>query len=89
VTEGVRQLLEDLDGAKPIWFTGGHVRVDLPSVLQHVEDIRAANPPGPLVSAAEAIEDALRNAQPVPLTDQVRLPREEVQHLAAMLRAAQ
>ena len=89
MTAAVGKLLEELDGAKPIWFTGGHVRVDLPSVLQHVADIREGTPPGPLVSAAEAIEHAMRNAQPVPLTDQVRLPREEVDRLAAMLRAAE
>jgi hypothetical protein len=81
-------LLDELDGAKPIWFSGGHVRVDLPAVRELVADIREDNPPGPLVSAAEAIEDAVRNARPVPMTDQVRLPREEVEQLAATLRAA-
>ena len=83
-----RKLLEELDGAKPIWFTGGHVRVDLPSVLEHVSDIREDNQPGALVAAAEAVEQAVRNARPVPLTDQVRMPREEVEDLAAKLRAA-
>jgi hypothetical protein len=66
----------------------GDVRVDLPSVLEHVADIREDNASGPLVAAAEAVENAVRNARPVPLTDQVRLPREEVEHLAATLRAA-
>jgi hypothetical protein len=83
-----RKLLEQLDGAKPIWFSGGHVRVDLPTVQELVADIQEDNPPGALVAAAAAVEEALRNARPVPLTDQVRLPREEVEQLAATLRAA-
>jgi hypothetical protein len=83
-----RKLLEQLDGAKPIWFSGGHVRVDLTTVQELVADIQEDNPPGDLVAAAAAVEEALRNARPVPLTDQVRLPREEVEQLAATLRAA-
>jgi hypothetical protein len=41
-----------------------------------------------LVTAAQAVEDAARHAIPVPLTDEVRLPRERVDELVRGLRAA-
>jgi hypothetical protein len=41
-----------------------------------------------VLKAAEAVEDAAYNAQPVPLTDQIRLPRERVDELVRGLRAA-
>ena len=64
------------------------MRVDLPTVRELVADIRRANAPGPLTAAADVVEQAVRNAKPVPLTDQVRLPGEEVKALATSLRAA-
>jgi hypothetical protein len=39
-----------------------------------------------ILSAADDVHDAVFNARPVPLTDEVRLPRERVHDLALILR---
>jgi hypothetical protein len=51
-------------------------------------DERAATAAGELLAAADAVERAVYTAQPVPLMDEVRLPRERVEELVRGLRAA-
>jgi hypothetical protein len=85
-----RRLLELLERAPKIRFTGGQVRVDKATVHELVAALRegSGRTSAGLLAAAEAVDDAVRDAQPVPLTDQIRLPGERVANLAAQLRAA-
>jgi hypothetical protein len=69
-------------------FVRGQVRFDKDDAYDLIFRIREASPSVQLLAAADAVHEAVRNAQPVPLTDQVRLPREQVEELASGLRAA-
>jgi hypothetical protein len=82
-----RELVELLENARPIPLTRGQVRVDAPAAHRLVAAVRETGNAS-LVAAAEAADDAVRNAQPVPLTDQVRFPRDHVEQLVQGLRAA-
>jgi hypothetical protein len=83
-----RDLLELLERAPKVPLTR-QVRVDRPTVHELVAALRAGSerPAHDLLAAAEAVDDAVSNAQPVPLTDEVRIPRERVAELIAGLRA--
>lgn len=72
------------------------VRVDKVEVYELVAAMREATADDlsrtsslqAVLDAAEAVDDAAYNAQPVPLTDHVRLPQERVDELVLGLRAA-
>ena len=69
-------------------FVRNEVRFDKFDAYELVTAVRNDGPPPPLAEAADAVEDAVRNARPVPLTDQVRIPRAQVDELVTALRAA-
>jgi hypothetical protein len=67
----------------------GELRVAGPPVHEIVAELRgSASGSNVVLRAAEAVEDEVRNARPVSLSDEVRLPRERVSELIAGLRAA-
>jgi hypothetical protein len=90
-----RRLLELLENSRPVPLVR-QVRVDKVEVDDLVaamreataNDLPKASSLQAVLSAAEAVEDAAYNAQPVPLTDHVRLPQERVDELVRSLRAA-
>jgi hypothetical protein len=90
------QLMDLLESARPLPILRQQVRVDKDGVYDLVAAMRDAAPYGlprrtalhSLLEAAEAVEDAARNAMPVPLTDDVRLPQARVDELLRGLRAA-
>jgi hypothetical protein len=69
-------------------FVRHEVRFDKFDAYELVTAIRNDGPAPRLAEAADAVEDAVRNARPVPLTDQVRIPRDQVGELVTALRAA-
>jgi hypothetical protein len=87
-----------LEAARPMPLTRSQVRVDKRAVYRLVAElrpaVRAEETAGrikaavafSILSAADDVHDAVFNARPVPLTDQVRLPRERVYDLALVLR---
>jgi hypothetical protein len=86
--------VELLEAARPVPLVG-EVRFDIRDLHALVSGIREAAGEHPehsslatVLSAAEAVEHAAAHAQPVPLTDQVRLPRERVDELLRDLRTA-
>lgn len=87
-----RELVELLDRARPIPLTN-QVRVDKQTAVELVDSIRQDVAEGGsglerLAETASDVEQAVHQAVPVPLTDQVRLPRERVEELARALRTA-
>ena len=87
-----------LEAARPIPLTRSEIRVDKRAVYGLVAELRAAVRAEEvagrikaadafrILSAADDVHDAVFNARPVPLTDQVRLGRERVSDLAVVLR---
>jgi len=94
------RLVDLLERARPMPLMPSRVRVDKDDVDELVKrisggpDVFGRGPGGDtvadadLVRAAEAVQDAVRHAKQVPLTDQVRLPRDRAKALADALRAA-
>jgi hypothetical protein len=87
-----RRLVILLETARPLPILRGQVRLSSAEVYDVVARIRfqveASRSLTPLLAAAEAVEDAVYHALPVPLMDEVRLPRERVEELLRRLRAA-
>jgi hypothetical protein len=88
-----RRLVDTLESAKPIPLTN-QVRFDKATVYELADainegaDAEQTATLRALAAAASAVKDAAHNAMPVPLTDQVRLPRERIEELVRGLRAA-
>jgi hypothetical protein len=83
------RLLELLENAPRMPIVRGELRVAGPPVHEIVAELRGGISGSDVVlRAAEAVEDEVRNARPVSLSDEVRLPRERVSELIAGLRAA-
>jgi hypothetical protein len=91
-----RRLSRVLENARPVPLARHQVRIDKVEVYDLVAAVSQATAAEArptislqaLVSAARAVEEAVRHAMPVPLTDEVRLPRERVDELVLGLRAA-
>jgi hypothetical protein len=89
-----RRLVELLEAAQPLPILRGQVRIKKQEVYDLVTAIRGAaevpvheNSRRGVLEAAEAVEDAAYHAKPVPMTDDVRLPRARVHALIQSLRA--
>ena len=90
-----RRLVELLEKSRPMPLVR-EVRVDKGEVNDLVaamrdapaDDLPKTSSLQAVLNAVEAVEDAAYNAQPVPLTDHVRLPQERVDELVRGLRAA-
>jgi hypothetical protein len=94
------RLVHLLEGSRPLPLLRSQVRVKKTEVYELVAAMRSAlvreergvervpRVPNSLLDAAEAVEDAVYRAPPVPLTDDVRLPDERIHELARALRAA-
>jgi hypothetical protein len=94
------ELADLLDGAPPVPLLRDRVRVDrreidrqlerlAEAVRSEVADHRLDKVAGyDLLQAGEAVRCARRNAYPIPLTDQVRLPGSGAAEMATALRAA-
>ncbi len=63
------------------------VRVDGNAVRALVDELQGTGARPELLRAAEAVRKAVREARPVALSDEVRLPPETVARLVAGLRA--
>jgi len=88
-----------LDRARPVPLLGDRVRVDRREIDRRVARLtkavevevadhgldRAVG--ADLVNAADDLRSAASHAHPIPLTDQVRLPRSRASELAGALRA--
>jgi hypothetical protein len=86
--EPARRLVELLENAPKLPIVSAR-RVDSPQVYELVAELRSGDGvPQAVLTAAEVVDDAVRHAMPVPLTDEVRLPPERVAELVASLRAA-
>lgn len=91
-----RQLVVLIEGSRPLPLLRNQVWIKKLQVYELVGGMRTAVEAAggtpqqfrELLSAAEAVEDAVYRAQPVPLTDDVRLLREQVDELLRALRAA-
>jgi hypothetical protein len=91
-----RSLLELLENSRPVPLLRHQVRVKKLEVYELVAALRTAIASDPakegslqaVLKAAVAVEEAAYHAMPVPLTDDVRLPRERVDELLSGLRAA-
>jgi hypothetical protein len=84
-----QQLIALLEEAPRLSFlVRNEVRFDKFDANELATRIRNDGPPPRLAEAADAVEDAVRNARPVPLTDQVRIPRDRVEELVTALRTA-
>jgi hypothetical protein len=93
-----KRLASLLEAARPMPLGRRQVRVDEGAVYRLVAELRVAvradEADGTItaaaafgiLSAADDVHDAVFNAKPVPLTDQVRLPRDRVHDLALVLR---
>jgi predicted DNA-binding protein (UPF0278 family) len=82
-----------LETSRPLPFLPGQLRVKKARVYEFVAAMREKdgsnrNSDQGVLRAAEAVSEAVYQAKPVPLTDDVRLPRDEVDELIAALRAA-
>jgi hypothetical protein len=89
-SEPARRLLELLEQARPIPLVRTQVRVKRPEACELVAAIReaATDEERALLDAAVAVEEALDTANPVPLTDDVRITEEDALGLVRALRAA-
>ena len=98
--ELAERLIDLLEQARPVPLMPSRVRVDKDDVDELVKRISSGpdafghGPDGDtaadadIVRAAQAAQNAVHHAKQVPLTDQVRLPREQAKALADALRAA-
>jgi hypothetical protein len=85
-----------LETSRPLPIVRGQIRIKKPEadrLVAAMRDAIAAHPRqgsslGAVLEAAEAVEDALYRAMPVPMTDDVRLPRTRLEELIATLRTA-
>ena len=94
------ELADLLDDARRVPLLRDRVRVDrreldrrldqlITAVRAEVADHRLDKTAGfDLLQAAEDVRDARMHAYPIPLTDEVRLPRARAAEMAAALRAA-
>jgi hypothetical protein len=87
------KLVTLLERSRPVPLSD-QVRVRKRKADALIEDLRNALGAGfgsersALLAAAQAVADALEAARPIPLTDEVRLPRAELDGLVERLRAA-
>jgi hypothetical protein len=94
------ELANLLDHARPVPLLRDRVRVDKHDILMRVNRLATAvqvevanhglerTVGSGLVVAADNLRDEARHAYPIPLTDQVRLPRARAAELASALRSA-
>jgi hypothetical protein len=84
-----RRLVELLENAPRMPWVRSQMRVGSIQVYELVAELRSSeHEAGAVLPAAEAVEEAVRNAMPVPLTDEVRLSQERLAELVVALRAA-
>jgi hypothetical protein len=94
------ELVELFENAPAMPLMGGRVRIDKLRVYRSVDALREALERDQadgrvdqakgfdILMAADSLRDAVVNAYPVPLTDQVRLGAEQAAELARALRTA-
>src|SRR4051812_9954927 len=83
------RLLDLLENSKPLPLLHEQIRVRKLQVYSLVDAMREAGevdeagvrPVPPVLEAATAVEQAVYRAPPIPLSDEVRLPREQVAQL--------
>jgi hypothetical protein len=95
-----RELVDLLEGAKPVPLLRAQIRIDKREVYRLVEVLRKTltdeqanrsvddRTAFELLTAAEGLREAAYNAYPVPLTDQVRLHRDRAANFSAAIRKA-
>ena len=92
----MHQIDQTINAAKRVPLTD-QVRFDKAPVYDALDQMRAqigseveggAQPGGELLVAIDSFDDLIHNAMPVPLTDQVRLQRDELDTAARTLRDA-
>jgi hypothetical protein len=88
----MQQLDQVITDARPVPLTD-QLRIDKDQAYDILDRIRAemgsgAPPDGSLLIAVDELDDAIHNARPVPLTDQVRLERGQLEGLIGKLRDA-
>ena len=92
----MHQIDQTINGAKRVPLTD-QVRFDKGPVYDALDRMRAqvgtevesgSEPGGELLVAIDSFDDLIHNAMPVPLTDQVRLRRDELDAAAQTLRDA-
>ena len=87
----VRQLAALLEQARPIPLMRKRVRVDrrdVETLIDAIQQRRSSDPEDAMTAATNNVRDALQQAFPVPLTDQVRIAATEARALAHALLAA-
>jgi hypothetical protein len=94
-TAAAEQLVRLLDGARPMPLMRNRVRVDkadasalLEIILTPGREDHSQEGDADLIAAALRVREVIRDAYPVPLTDQVRLSTGLVGELTDALRAA-
>jgi hypothetical protein len=82
--DALARLLED---AAPMRFPAGWVRLDKRAAYRLCDDIGTGRRPAAMAEVAAEIREVIRDAYPIPLTDQVRLSAGQAAALALALRA--